>query len=66
MGPIHYLWLRRMHLVRRTLASAGSSGSTVTCIAADFGFWQMNLAGSQVSIGDCLVNCLLRRCAGHE
>ena len=47
MGPIHYLWLRRMHLVRRTLASAGSSGSTVTRIAADFGFWEFGRFSGQ-------------------
>ena len=41
MGPIHYLWLRRMHLARRALASATSDGSTVTGLAADYGFWEL-------------------------
>jgi AraC-like DNA-binding protein len=41
MGPIHYLWLRRMYLARRALLSASSDGSTVTGIAADYGFWEL-------------------------
>ncbi len=41
MGPIHYLWLRRMHLARRALASASSDKSTVTGVAADYGFWEL-------------------------
>ena len=41
MGPIHYLWLRRMHLARRALASATSDGLTVTGVAADYGFGEL-------------------------
>lgn len=41
MGPIHYLWLRRMHLARRALVAATSKTSTVTGIAADYGFWEL-------------------------
>lgn len=40
MGPIRYLALRRMHLVRRALLSANSS-TTVTRIAMDHGFWEL-------------------------
>jgi AraC-like DNA-binding protein len=40
MGPIRYLTLRRMHLVRRALLRAGSS-TTVTRIATDHGFWEL-------------------------
>jgi AraC-like DNA-binding protein len=40
MGPIKYLWLRRMNLARRALLQAQPSTSTVTRIAADYGFWE--------------------------
>jgi len=41
MGPIRYLTLRRMHLVRRALSRADSSMATVTQIATDHGFWEL-------------------------
>jgi AraC-like DNA-binding protein len=41
MGPIRYLALRRMHLVRRAQLRAVSSTTTVTRIAADRGFWEL-------------------------
>jgi AraC-like DNA-binding protein len=41
MGPIRYLTLRRMHLIRRALLRAGSSTTTVTRIATDHGFWEL-------------------------
>jgi AraC-like DNA-binding protein len=41
MGPIRYLALRRMHLVRRALLLADSSTATVTRIATDYGFWEL-------------------------
>jgi AraC-like DNA-binding protein len=40
-GPIRYLWLRRMHLVRRALASAELSSTTVTEIATAHGFFEL-------------------------
>jgi AraC-like DNA-binding protein len=40
MGPIRYLALRRMNLVRRALLRADSS-TTVTRIATDHGFWEL-------------------------
>jgi AraC-like DNA-binding protein len=40
MGPIRFLALRRMHLVRRALSDADSS-TTVTRIATDYGFWEL-------------------------
>jgi transcriptional regulator GlxA family with amidase domain len=40
MGPIRFLALRRMHLVRRALSDADSS-TTVTRIATDHGFWEL-------------------------
>jgi AraC-like DNA-binding protein len=41
MGPIRYLALRRMHLVRRALSRAVPSTTTVTKIATDHGFWEL-------------------------
>ncbi len=40
VGPIRYLWLRRMHLARRALVQAQPGTSTVTGIAANYGFWE--------------------------
>jgi AraC-like DNA-binding protein len=40
MGPKRYLQLRRMHLVRRTLAHSTPGSVTVTDIATRYGFWQ--------------------------
>jgi len=41
MGPIRYLWLRRMHLARDALILADSTTSAVTEIATEFGFWEL-------------------------
>lgn len=41
MGPIRYLWLRRMHLARRALIQADPSNTTVTQIATGHGFWEL-------------------------
>jgi AraC-like DNA-binding protein len=41
MGPIRYLTLRRMHLVRRALLRADPSQTSVTRIAMDHGFWEL-------------------------
>ena len=41
MGPIRFLSLRRMHLVRRALQQADPSTTTVTRLAADHGFWEL-------------------------
>jgi AraC-like DNA-binding protein len=41
MGPIRYLWLRRMHLARRALLRADPTKTTVTQIATDHGFWEL-------------------------
>jgi transcriptional regulator GlxA family with amidase domain len=41
MGPIRFLMLRRMHLVRRKLLQADASKTTVTRIATDYGFWEL-------------------------
>jgi AraC-like DNA-binding protein len=41
MGPIRYLTLRRMHLVRQALLRADASKATVTRIVTDHGFWEL-------------------------
>jgi AraC-like DNA-binding protein len=41
MGPIRYLTLRRMHLVRRALLRSDPSKATVTQIVTDHGFWEL-------------------------
>jgi AraC-like DNA-binding protein len=41
MGPIRFLTLRRMHLVRRALLQADPSKSTVTRVVTDHGFWEL-------------------------
>ena len=41
MGPIRYLTLRRMHLVRRALRHSDPSKATVTQIVTDHGFWEL-------------------------
>ena len=41
MGPIRYLTLRRMHLVRDALLRAEASNTTVTRIAMDHGFCEL-------------------------
>ena len=41
MGPIRYLTLRRMHLVRRALLRSDPSKATVTQIVTEHGFWEL-------------------------
>jgi len=41
MGPIRFLTLRRMHLVRRALLAADAKKTSVTRIATDLGFWEL-------------------------
>jgi transcriptional regulator GlxA family with amidase domain len=41
MGPIRYLTLRRMHLVRRSLLVADASRTSVTRVLTDHGFWEL-------------------------
>lgn len=41
ISPQRYLWLRRMHQVRRALALADAAQTTVTTVATDHGFWEL-------------------------
>jgi AraC-like DNA-binding protein len=41
MGPIRYLWLRRMNLARQALMLADPVQTTVTEIATAYGFWEL-------------------------
>jgi len=41
MGPIRYLWLRRMHLARRAFILSTPKMASVTKIATDNGFWEL-------------------------
>lgn len=41
MGPIRFLTLRRMHLVRAALLRANAVERTVTSIITDHGFWEL-------------------------
>jgi AraC-like DNA-binding protein len=41
MGPIRYLTLRRMHMVRRALLRETPLTATVTRVATDYGFWEL-------------------------
>jgi AraC-like DNA-binding protein len=41
MGPVRYLWLRRMHLARRALMEGAPQTTTVARIAMDYGFWEL-------------------------
>jgi len=41
MGPIRFLTLRRMHLVRRALLAADAKTTSVTRVVTDLGFWEL-------------------------
>jgi AraC-like DNA-binding protein len=41
VGPMRYLWLRRMHLARQALLHADASDATVTEVATAHGFWEL-------------------------
>ncbi len=41
MGPVRYLALRRMHLVRRILLASDPTKTTVTQVITDHGFWEL-------------------------
>ena len=41
MGPLKYLWLRRMHIARHALIRQDPTRVTVTQIATQYGFWHL-------------------------
>src|ERR1700761_1194130 len=41
MGPIRFLTLRRMYLVRRALLTASAMKTSVTRVVTDHGFWEL-------------------------
>jgi AraC-like DNA-binding protein len=41
MGPIRFLTLRRMYLVRRALLAANAMKTSVTRVVTDHGFWEL-------------------------
>lgn len=41
VGPVRYLWLRRMNLAHRALLRAEADKTSVTEIATDHGFWEL-------------------------
>jgi AraC-like DNA-binding protein len=41
VGPVRYLWLRRMYLTRRALLHSNALTTTVTEIATAHGFWEL-------------------------
>jgi AraC-like DNA-binding protein len=62
MGPIRYLTLRRMHLVRRALLRSDPSQATVTQIATNHGFWELGRfsVAYRILFGES-PSCTLRR-----
>jgi AraC-like DNA-binding protein len=67
MGPVRYLSLRRMHLVRRALLRADPAMTTVTRIATDHGFWELGRfsVAYRVLFDESPSASLRRPCDGH-
>jgi AraC-like DNA-binding protein len=66
MGPVRYLWLRRMHLARHALLLASEGEATVTSIAMEHGFWELGrFAGAYRSLFGDTPLASLRRTADY-
>lgn len=64
MGPVHYLWLRRMHLARRALQGPDPA-ATVTKIATEHGFGELGRFAVQYrALFRELPSAILRRSLG--
>jgi AraC-like DNA-binding protein len=62
MSPRRYLLLRRMSLARRALRDAAPGRTSVTVVAADYGFWQFGrFAGEYKSLFGETPSTTLRR-----
>jgi AraC-like DNA-binding protein len=67
MGPIRYLWLRRMHLARRALLRSDPANTTVTQIATDHGFWELGrFSVAYTSLFGESPSATLRKPEGHH
>jgi AraC-like DNA-binding protein len=67
MGPIRYLTLRRMHLVRAALQHADPAKSTVTRIVTNHGFWELGrFSGAYRALFGELPSETLRRPAERQ
>ena len=63
VGPVRYLWLRRMRLARQALLRADASAANVTEVATAHGFWELGRFSVEYRtlFGESPFESLLRR-----